>query len=137
DEPYLRASVLTTLARRAEYNLSRMQGDLRLFEIGTVFQAAGEGVVREEIRVGALVMGARRPRHFTEPEPPAFDAWDVKGLAERIARAAWPGARAELTPGTGDALWSVVVAGTVRGVVRRVALDAPIWATPAFGVEVT
>ncbi|MDQ8173863.1 MAG: phenylalanine--tRNA ligase subunit beta, partial [Gemmatimonadota bacterium] len=41
DEPFLRASVLDTLARRAEYNLSRMQGDLRLFEIGNVFLPSG------------------------------------------------------------------------------------------------
>src|SRR5690606_3682511 len=37
DEPHLRMSLLETLARRAEYNLARMQGDLRLFEIGSVF----------------------------------------------------------------------------------------------------
>lgn len=137
DEPYLRTEVLATLARRAEYNLSRMQGDVRLFEIGTVFHAAEGGGVREEIRVGALIMGARRPRHFTEAEPPAFDAWDAKGLAELIARTAWPGARIELTSGAGGALWTVSVEGTARGVVRSVVLDAPVWAAPAFGVEVT
>ncbi|MEA3246687.1 MAG: phenylalanine--tRNA ligase subunit beta [Gemmatimonadota bacterium] len=137
DEPFLRANVLTTLARRAEYNLSRMQGDVRLFEVGTTFAPGPDGGVREEIRAGALVMGGRRPRHFTEADPPAFDAWDAKGLADLVARAAWPGARVDLVPGTGDALWSVTVEGTARGVVRRVALDAPVWAAPAFGVEVT
>jgi phenylalanyl-tRNA synthetase beta chain len=137
DEPFLRARLLDTLARRAEYNLSRMQGDVRLFEIGTSFGLATDGGVREEIRVGALVMGARRPRHFTEPEPPAFDAWDAKALAEVIAQAAWPGARAELATGDGDTLWALTVDGTPRGSVRAVALDAPVWANAAFGVEVT
>jgi phenylalanyl-tRNA synthetase beta chain len=38
NEAYLRREMLDTLARRAEYNLARMQGDLRLFEIGSVFE---------------------------------------------------------------------------------------------------
>src|SRR5262249_2713285 len=85
DQPFLRESLMTTLGRRAEYNLSRMQGDVRMFEIGTSFAPVADGV-KEEIRVGALLMGARRPRHFSEPDVPAFDAWDAKGLAESIAR---------------------------------------------------
>ncbi|MEP6766870.1 MAG: phenylalanine--tRNA ligase subunit beta, partial [Gemmatimonadaceae bacterium] len=32
DEPFLRQSLLETLARRAEFNLTRMQGNVRLFE---------------------------------------------------------------------------------------------------------
>ncbi|MDA1081596.1 MAG: phenylalanine--tRNA ligase subunit beta [Gemmatimonadetes bacterium] len=145
DEPFLRDSILTTLAGRAEYNLSRMQGDVRMFEIGTAFVAEANGALSEEIRVGALVMGARRPRHFTEPDPPAFDAWDAKELAELVVRTAWPGARAELSAelsaearaGETGALWSLSVEGTVRGHVREITLDAPVWAAPAFGVELT
>ena len=37
-EAYLRREILDTLARRAEYNLARMQGNVRLFEIGSVFE---------------------------------------------------------------------------------------------------
>ena len=135
DEPFLRSSVLQTLASRAEHNLARMQGDVRIFETGTVFLAAANGV-KEEWRVGTLVMGLRRPRHFTEPTPPAMDAWDAKAVAEEIASVAWPGARLVMQPGEG-VLWTVMVDGTARGVVREVALDAPVWATPAFGVEIT
>jgi phenylalanyl-tRNA synthetase beta chain len=137
DEPFLRTSLLSTLAGRAEYNLSRMQGDVRIFEVGTSFAPAPNGAVREEIRVAALVMGARRPRHFTEPEPPAFDAWDVKSLAGTIAATAWPAARVVLAPGEEGALWSVMIDGANRGTVRQVVLDAPVWASPAFGVEIT
>lgn len=137
DEPYLRTQILTTLARRAEYNLSRMQRDIRLFEIGTSFVVTASGEVREEMRVGALVMGARRPSHFTEAEPPAFDAWDAKGLGELIARTAWHGARVDLAEGSAGTLWSVTVDGAARGVVRSVELDAPVWAAAAFGVEIT
>jgi phenylalanyl-tRNA synthetase beta chain len=81
-------------------------------------------------------MGARRPAHFTDPEPPPIDEWDAKAAGELVARAAFPGAAVELAPASGDALWTVQVDGEPRGVVRRLALDAPVWAAPAFGIEV-
>ncbi|MBM4193558.1 MAG: phenylalanine--tRNA ligase subunit beta [Gemmatimonadetes bacterium] len=137
DEPFLRDSILDTLARRAEHNLARMQGNVRIFEIGTAFLPGDGASVKEAIHVGALVMGARRPPHFTESEPPAFDAWDAKALAERMVHAAWPASRVELKPAEAPALWSALVDGTARGVVTPVALDAPVWASAAFGVELT
>ena len=139
NEPYLRTSVLDTLARRAEHNLAHMQRNVRLFEIGAAFApGTGDGdLPREETRVAVLVMGDRRPTHFTEPRPPAWDEWDAKGLADLVASAAYPGAPVELRPAAGAVLWTVVVGGESRGEVRRVALDAPVWAAPAFGVELT
>jgi phenylalanyl-tRNA synthetase beta chain len=161
DEPYLRKSVLDTLARRAEYNLNQHEGNVRLFEIGSVFIPDGSALPREEVRVGALIMGARRPAHFTDPKPPAFDAWDAKALAETIARAAFPdsgvgvfqvgedvlwrvarheaGSRTELEVPREDGSVDLVLSGNlvILGVVRTVTLDAPIWASPAFGVEIT
>lgn len=137
DEPHLRRSVLETLAGRAEDNLSRMQGDVRLFEIGSVFAPTTAGALpTETLSVGALVMGARRPPHFTEPKPPAFDMWDAKWLGELAGRAAHPSARVACIPSEGDALWQVTVDGRAVGRVVRLALDAPVWAAPAFGVEV-
>lgn len=135
DEPFLRSSVLDTLARRAEYNLNRMQGDVRLFEVGTVFAAQPNALPQEEQRVGVLVMGARRPGHFTEAQPPAYDAWDAKALASIVAAAAHPGATVTLEPAEGAILWTIQLDGVRAGEVRRVALDAPVWATPAFGIE--
>ena len=137
DEPYLRTSVLDTLARRAEYNLNRMQGNVRMFEVGTVFTSQGSALPREEQRVGALVMGARRPIHFSEPQPPAYDAWDAKALALTVATSAFPGAEVIMVPATAPLLWLVQVGGVVVGEVRPVALDAPVWAKAAFGVELT
>jgi phenylalanyl-tRNA synthetase beta chain len=137
DEPHLRTSILETLAGRAEYNLARMQGNVRLFEIGAVFAPAGSGLPTERLAAGVLVMGERRPPHFTEPQPPAFDAWDAKALGELVARAAFPARQARLEPGDGTALlWTVVVDGEARGRVSRVALDSPPWASPAFGIEI-
>src|SRR5690606_27088513 len=85
-----------------------------------------------------LVMGRRRPPHFTEPQPPAFDEWDAKSLACTLAYAAYPGAMVDLAPGSARAgeLWRVTANGEVVGTVSRVALAAPVWASPAFGVEV-
>jgi phenylalanyl-tRNA synthetase beta chain len=142
NEPYLRTSLLETLARGAEYNLSRMHGDLRLFEIGSVFHPRpGTALPHEEVHVGLLVMGARRPVHFTEPHPPAFDAWDAKGLAELVAHAAFPGEAIALEPtpdgADADLLWNVRVGDRRRGEVRRVALDRPAWASEPFGVELS
>ncbi|MBX7119459.1 MAG: phenylalanine--tRNA ligase subunit beta [Gemmatimonadaceae bacterium] len=137
DEPYLRREVLGTLARRAEYNLNRMQGDVRLFEVGTVFLPQGAALPREEQRVGVLVMGRRRPAHFTEPQPPAWDEWDAKALAERLARVAFPDAAISLVAADAPVLWSVRAGEATVGTVRRVALDAPVWAKPAFGLELT
>ncbi|MBL8995978.1 MAG: phenylalanine--tRNA ligase subunit beta [Gemmatimonadetes bacterium] len=137
DEPFLRASVLDTLARRAEYNLNRMQGDIRLFEVGTTFRAVPGALPHEEHRLGVLVMGLRRPPHFSEPEPPAWDAWDAKALAEHLSAAALPGRAIALEPAEAPLLWSIVVDGAPAGVVTRLALDAPVWARPAFGIELT
>jgi phenylalanyl-tRNA synthetase beta chain len=137
DEPFLRATVLDSLGRRAEYNLNRLQGNVRLFEVGAVFSAQPGGAPAEEIRAGLLVMGHRRPAHFSEPTPPAFDAWDAKSLARTLAEASFPGSKVELDAGDGDVLWHIVVGAARVGRVQRVALDAPVWASPAFGVELT
>ncbi|MHB0948710.1 MAG: phenylalanine--tRNA ligase subunit beta [Gemmatimonadaceae bacterium] len=140
NEACLRTEVLDTLARRAEHNLAHMQGNVRLFEVGAVFtpRGNGEAMPDEELRVGILVMGAREPVHFTQPQPPLFDEWDAKWLGEVAARAAYPGASVALEPSADpEALWEVVVEGEGCGVVRRVALDAPVWAAPAFGVELS
>jgi phenylalanyl-tRNA synthetase beta chain len=135
DEAYLRRSLLESLARRAEHNLAHMQGNIRLFEVGTVFEPSSGELPAESVHAGLLVMGHRRPPHFTEPRPPAFDEWDAKGLAELLSRAAFGDAGVTLGAGSDGALWSIERAGDVVGSVRRVELDAPVWASPAFGVE--
>ena len=137
DEPFLRRTLLDTLARRAEYNLNRQQGNVRLFEVGSAFAPVKGGLPLEEVRVAALIMGDRRPPHFTDPKPPKFDAWDAKALAEQIARAAFPEQAVSLLPSEQDSLWIVRVDDSAVGIVAAVALDAPVWAAPAFGVEIT
>ena len=135
EEPYLRASIIDSLSRRVEYNLNRMQGDVRLFEVGHVFLPSVNRLPLEEVRVGLVVMGRRRPPHFTEPEPGCFDAWDVKALAASLAEVAHPGSTITLEPGEGSTLWHVVAGGERIGTVSALALDRPVWAAAAFGVE--
>ncbi len=138
-EAYLRRDIVSSLARCAEFNLAHMEGNLRLFEIGTVFQREpGDGQPREEVRVAALCMGARRPPHFTEPNPAAWDQWDAKALAESVAARVAPGAVIELIPtGSDELLWHIRAGDRSLGSVSRVPLDAPPWASPAFGIEIT
>ena len=136
NEAHLRRTVLESLARRAEYNLTYMQGNVRLYEIGSAFARGADALPDESMRVALLVMGHRDPAHFTNAKPEPFDAWDAKGLAELVARVVAPG-QATLEPNnaTGDLLWTIVIDGEARGHVSRVPLDAPVWASPAYGVE--
>jgi phenylalanyl-tRNA synthetase beta chain len=137
DEPHLRTRVLESLTARAEYNLSRMQGNVRLFEAGGVFAPGANGRPVERWHIGALIMGERRPPHFTEPRPPAFDAWDARALAESAAATIYPGTTIALRPAPDESgrLWKVVAGEREVGEVRRLTLDAPPWASPAFGIE--
>ncbi|HEU6453274.1 MAG TPA: phenylalanine--tRNA ligase subunit beta [Gemmatimonadaceae bacterium] len=142
NEAYLRRDLLDTLSRRAEFNFTQMQRDIRLFEIGSAFFPTGRALPAEELRVAALVTGSRRPAHWTEVRPPDYDEWDAKGLALEIATVAFPGSAVELRGATGaelegGLLWRVVVDATERGAVRRLALDAPVWAAGVFGVELS
>ncbi|MDB4876198.1 MAG: hypothetical protein JWM41_2644 [Gemmatimonadetes bacterium] len=152
NEAYLRREILDSLARRAEYNLARMQGNVRLFEIGSIWIPRDGALPHEELRVAALVMGRRQPPHFTDPKSPdfeawiAYDQWDAKALAQSTAEAAYPAARVTLRAAESKSesesasegtLWDVLVDDVVTGSVRRVALDAPVWAATAYGVELS
>jgi phenylalanyl-tRNA synthetase beta chain len=139
DEAYLRRKVLDTLARRAEFNLAHMQRNVRLFEIGAVFAKNGNAsgsLPNERMHAGVLVMGDRRPPHFTEPHPPSFDEWDAKGIAEDLCEIAFAGAAIACEPSEGAVLWTLIADGGHVGEVVRVELDAPAWAAPAFGIEI-
>ena len=134
-EAFLRLSLFETLVRSAEYNLAQRTGDVRLFEIGSVFARGDAAMPREELRVGVLVMGRRRPPHFTEPQPPNYDEWDAKAIAEVAIAAAHPGKPFQVVPMRDGKRWEIRVEDRSLGVVGPVTLDAPVWAAPAFGIE--
>ncbi|MEP6991243.1 MAG: phenylalanine--tRNA ligase subunit beta [bacterium] len=135
NEAHLRRTLLETLATRAEHNLAHMQGNVRLYEVGAAFERGADALPDETMRVALLVMGQREPTHFTNARPAPFDVWDAKGLGELVAGVVFPAAVLEPSDGQGDLLWRILVDGTERGHVSRVPLDAPVWASPAYGVE--
>jgi phenylalanyl-tRNA synthetase beta chain len=139
DERHLRRSLFETLSRAAEYNLARMQRNIRLYEIGNVF-APDESTatkVTEHTAVAAVISGARMPTHFTNPARMDWDEWDAKGLAEDIAGRVWR-SEVELRPAPDEhgRLWQLLVGGSEVGEVRRLPIDSPPWAAPAFGIEI-
>ncbi len=145
EEGYLRSSLLPSLLRRVEHNWTRGTRDVRLFELATAFatpRADAEDGVHEEPRLAAVLTGRRAPVHFTEPGEP-FALWDLRGLLEDAARAAWP--EVEVTAGapSGHGLapsegFTVTADGAAVGWGGRVegpSVDAPPWADPVFGLE--
>jgi phenylalanyl-tRNA synthetase beta chain len=144
NESYLRRDVLETLGRRAEFNLARMNGDIRIFEIGSVFTPRSGKLPYEEVHAAAVVMGRRQPPHFSDPKSAEFEAWsrygewDAKALAELMTRSAFPTSCIELVSGDKvDILWDIKVDDRRSGSVCRLTLDAPVWAAPAFGIELS
>jgi phenylalanyl-tRNA synthetase beta chain len=141
-ESRLRGALVPGLLRRVESNFARNARSIRLFEIGTVFAAAGAGELPAETTCLALACtGWRRPPHWTET-PVAFDVWDIRGIADDVAAALGlmvePGAAA---PGIDAALSFRLLAGDnqVVGHAGRVLsghVDAPAWADEVWVLEV-
>lgn len=145
EESHLRDDLAHGLLRRVEHNWAHGVRAIRLYEIGTVFRPADNGVAGEEVRVAAVFTGARFPLHWSAPAD-AFDAWDLKGLmselsdhlalvVEKASDAAQAGAY--LDPS--EAFVFREPYGEVIGRGGRVAsrrIDAPAWADPLWMMEV-
>jgi len=142
EEAYLRRRLVPGLVRRIEYNWANRNRDIRLFEVGTVFQkgtgvGAGAGAPEEWTSVAAVLTGARRPPHWSEgAKLPDMDIWDLKYHFELAVSVAAPGCNVE--PATGGAVGWVAVqpGGEVVGQAGPLEADAPVWAAPLFGLEV-
>ncbi len=146
EEPVLRRVLLPSLARRLERNLARGVRDVRLFELGTAFHAAGAGEPpAEDARLSAVLTGRREPLHWSGSEAP-LDVWDLKGLLEAVVSHARPEARLVagapegrgIVPGEG---WTVLddedrVMGW-GGRLEPGGLDLPPWAGDVLGLELT
>src|SRR3954449_8224037 len=82
-EGHLRKRLLPGLIRLVQRNWDNHVVDVRLFEIGTVFTAAGKGQrPAEERHVAAVLTGRRAPPHWTGTGDSRIDLWDVKGQFE-------------------------------------------------------
>jgi phenylalanyl-tRNA synthetase beta chain len=134
DHVMLRSRVLPGLVREVERNWSVHTRDVRLFEIGTVFEpgAPGERPIERQ-QVAAVVTGAREPAHWTAAgHTPDVDAWDARGVFEAVVALANRGATVHVE---GDG-WIASREGRVVGRAGQVAADAPPWAGTLFGLEV-
>ena len=136
DHAYLRRNLLPGLIREVERNWAAHTREVRLFEIGTAFEPnpAG-GRPLETQRVAVVVTGAREPGHWTTSDKsPDVDLWDLKGLLEQAVALANPDADVQV-----DAQhWTVrKTDGQVIGWAGALQADAPPWAAPVFGLELT
>jgi phenylalanyl-tRNA synthetase beta chain len=142
EDAYLRTALLPALRRRVERNWAEKNRDVRLFEVGTVFNAgkreegSGKGGLPEEwISVGAVLTGARVPPHWTGAKVPDMDIWDLKHHFELAVLASHPGAIVRPTADQGG--WEAVGGdGSVVGRASALEADAPGWAAPLLGFEV-
>ena len=130
----LRRRLLPTLVRHAERNWNNHVRDVRLFEVGTVFErsAPGERPV-EQLRLGLVVSGAREPAHWTADAAPDVDVWDLKGLAAVAGALAYPGATWHVQ---GDHFMARTREGRTVGWAGRLEADTPPWGGALFGVEI-
>ncbi|CAN5185541.1 phenylalanine--tRNA ligase subunit beta [soil metagenome] len=144
NEAYLRESLLEGLARAAEHNLSHMARSVRLFEIGTVFKASDAPRPEERTHAGVLLMGYAEPPHFTNPAPRALDPWDIKWIAELSVSAAFrtrdikfniSESEDSLPARVAQNLWEVEVGGRSVGRISLLDIDAPVWASAAYALE--
>jgi len=92
----MRTQLLPGLVAALGRNLARQQSRVRLFELGKVFAAAGEGAAPVETpRIAAVLHGDARAEQWGEPVRKA-DFHDLKGDLDSLAACA--GARLEYRP---------------------------------------
>ena len=82
DMAWLRTSLLPGLLSTAQRNQRQGQADLRLIEVGTVFNRH-ESTMAEARRIGLLMTGARQQEHF-DADRGALDFYDLKGEIEAL-----------------------------------------------------
>ncbi|NDY41283.1 phenylalanine--tRNA ligase subunit beta [Dissulfurirhabdus thermomarina] len=84
DQSILRTSLVPSLLGAASRNIARRCLDLRLFEVGKVFWAVGDGRQPEEhLQIAGLWTGRRHPPGWAFPPDPV-DLHDVKGVVEAL-----------------------------------------------------
>jgi len=155
-EAVLRTDLVAPLIARLKHNFARRHRAVRLFEIGTVFRldsdlgpdAEGRDAFLEDVRVGLLFTGGRKPEHWsTVPED--LDFWDLRGLVEQLADLL-PGVELRAGQPAGDepgfglhgwlgedriAMFSGDEFVGAAGVVRADAVDGPPWSGDVFAAE--
>jgi len=134
EETHLRQDLLPGLIRSAQLNWARRERDIRLFEIGVVFEGNGPGTPpRETLRLAGVLTGSRTPRHWTEKEASSdYDLWDLKHVVNKMAEVCCPKAR--LVP-DGDVVGLVLPDDRTVGKALTIDAEKPAWAAPLLGFE--
>jgi phenylalanyl-tRNA synthetase beta chain len=144
EEAHLRSRLLPGLVRRVEHNWSQGERDIRLFEVGTVFsRPSGRAADRptEELHLAIVLTGARHPPHWSGSSNavklPDMDIWDLKHHFELAVGVAAPSC--DVQPAANGTGWVAVArdGGESVGTAAPLDADAPKWAGPLFGLEVT
>ncbi len=132
----LRTALVPSLIGQVEANWSNQVGDVRLFEVGTVFANSNPGEPpREAMHAAFVVTGGRQPGHWTGAgKSVPWDVWDAKIVFEHLVALAQPSARVQVDGGQWIARDPE---GDAVGWCGPVAADAPPWATALFAGEVT
>ncbi|MFW6097978.1 MAG: phenylalanine--tRNA ligase subunit beta, partial [Chloroflexota bacterium] len=87
DRVVMRHSLLSSALEVLAEN-SRFKERIALFEIGQVYLGSEDGLLPEELRRLSIVLtGPRRPAHWTDDEPPAYDFYDLTGLLASLLEA--------------------------------------------------
>ncbi len=86
EQSQLRTTLLGSLLDVARHNLAHGEGDLRLFEHGTVFSAL-DGTVVEHRSLAVLLAGCLNPNDWRTSASPTADLFAVKALLEALADA--------------------------------------------------
>ncbi len=137
EEAFLRSRLLPGLVRRVEHNWAQGHRDVRLFEVGTVFRPSVRPSDRptEELHLAVVLTGARHPPHWTggsqsDSKLPDMDIWDLKRHFELAVGLTTPGG--DVQPAASGSGWEALGGSAIR-----LEADAPRWAAPLFGLEVT
>ena len=136
EDAHLRMALLPALRRRVEHNWAEKNRDVRLFEVGTVFEkgVVVGGLPNEWVSVAAVLTGGRFPPHWTGAKVPDMDIWDLKHHFELAVSASHPGA--VVRPTADQGAWEAVGGdGSVVGTASTLEADAPDWAAPLLGFE--
>ena len=84
DLSVLRTTLLPGLMETVQYNLSRKNSNLKIFELKKVFlQQEGERLPKEVKFVAGLAVGFDREPHWAVPQRPV-DFYDIKGCVEDL-----------------------------------------------------
>ncbi len=84
---FMRTALMPGLMESVRWNQNRSVFDLRLFEIGHVFEHRKEGLPEERIRIAGVISESARQKGYWKSRCPRPDWFAVKGTIEALAEA--------------------------------------------------